>query len=120
MPVTFFTMGKYYMSRWSGRIKAVEALQKLTTNPQAVLERFHDISFTIDQAIKLNCNENKLFLQRLPSHAKKDVPRISRVLMLLFSDHFLKDDRNALRNLTISYTDSLCGQVVCKIRWFIK
>jgi hypothetical protein len=86
----------------------------MTTNPQEVLERLHDISFAIDQVIKWNRNQKKPFPQCLPSHAKKDVPRISRVLMLLFSDHFLKDDRNALRNLTNAI------QTHCADKWFVR
>jgi predicted dienelactone hydrolase len=247
-------MGKYYMSRRGGRLKILEALQKMTTDPQAVLERPRDITFAIDQAIKWNRNQNKLagkiktdkiavmghsfgayttlvvcgaqpildyleprvapgtglagdlsdprvtfglamspqtpgttffgkesyttinrplvcitgskdtqkshdgkkmpanvrwevlkmlpkggghyffwltnanhlsfadspFLQRLPSRAKRDVPRITRALMVLFSDYFLKDDRNAMGNLTKGYIDSLCGSVVSKISWFTK
>jgi len=43
-----------------GRRRLMEALQRITTDPKAVLERPRDISFAIDTALKWNASESPL------------------------------------------------------------
>ncbi|MCK4835904.1 MAG: hypothetical protein KAT17_04670 [Candidatus Aminicenantes bacterium] len=54
------------------------------------------------------------------SMARKDIQRISKALIVLFCDFFLKGDKQALNNLTRDYLASLCGRIVDKIDWYTK
>ena len=55
-----------------------------------------------------------------PSKARMDAQRISKALMVLFCDHFLKGKRNALKELNDDYLKSLCGSVITHINWYKK
>ena len=56
----------------------------------------------------------------LPSASRPDAQRISKAMMVLFCDHFLKQDPSATAYLNTNYANSLCGKVVTKIEWLEK
>ncbi|MBI4846328.1 MAG: hypothetical protein HY810_07660 [Candidatus Omnitrophica bacterium] len=56
----------------------------------------------------------------LPSKSRLDVQRISKAMMVLFCDHFLKEKKEAKSKMNGGYANSLCGNVVRKIQWHEK
>ncbi len=71
--------------------------------------------FWLENADHLSFSDNpRAYL--LPSQARPDAQRVSKALMVLFCDYFLKDDKKALKNLNQDYLDSLCGDVVTEIK----
>ena len=55
-----------------------------------------------------------------PSRSRPDVQRISKAMMVLFSDHYLKEKDEAGDKMNKRYADSLCGDVVTEIIWLEK
>ena len=55
-----------------------------------------------------------------PSKARPDAQRISKAMMVLFCDYFLKGKRKARDKLNEKYANSLCGRVVTSIQWIEK
>ena len=60
----------------------------------------------------------KAFL--LPSKARADAQRISKALMVIFCDYFLKGKQEAQEKINEEYVNTLCGNVVTKVKWFEK
>jgi predicted dienelactone hydrolase len=56
----------------------------------------------------------------LPSRARSDAQRISRAVMVLSWDLFLKGKQEARKKLNKDYINSLCGNVVTAVRWHEK
>lgn len=52
-----------------------------------------------------------------PSASRPDVQRISKALMVLFCDHFLKGRSEARVYMNESYVNSLLGDVVTGVQW---
>ncbi len=55
-----------------------------------------------------------------PSLARADVQRISKAMMVLFCDYFLKGKKEVADKLNREYVNSLSGQVVTKVEWYQK
>ncbi|MBU1863238.1 MAG: hypothetical protein KKH94_06230, partial [Candidatus Omnitrophica bacterium] len=55
-----------------------------------------------------------------PSEARSDTQRISKVLMVIFSDMFLKEKQDMSMPILKQYIQSLCGDVVTEIKWMEK
>jgi predicted dienelactone hydrolase len=53
----------------------------------------------------------------LPSKARKDAQRISKALMVVACDHYLKGKKEASANMNADFANSLCGDVITKIGW---
>lgn len=56
----------------------------------------------------------------LPSKSRPDVQRISKAMMVLFSDYFLKEIKDSKNKMNKEYVNSLCGNVVTKIQLYEK
>ena len=56
----------------------------------------------------------------IPSPSRKDAQRITKAMMLVFLDYYLKNDRLAKRFLNVKYANSLTGKVVGKVKWYEK
>ncbi len=56
----------------------------------------------------------------LPSLSRGDVQRITRSLMVIFSEYYLKDDLSMHAYMNEAYVNSLRGLVVRKVLWFEK
>ena len=56
----------------------------------------------------------------LPSRARVDGQRISKALMVISCDYFLKGDEEGKRHLNGDYVRSLCGDVVTGVEWLEK
>ena len=56
----------------------------------------------------------------LPSRARPDAQRISKAVMVLACDYFLKGKKQALDRFNKEYVSSLCGKVVTKVDWYEK
>ncbi len=52
-----------------------------------------------------------------PSESRTDVQRISKAMMALFCDHFLKGKKEAGGRMNREYVNSLSGTVVTEIQW---
>ena len=61
------------------------------------------------------CDNSKAWI--LPSKSRPDVQPISKAMMVLFSDYFLKDKQKARNNLNSKYVNSLCGKIVTSVKW---
>ncbi len=55
-----------------------------------------------------------------PSKSRPDVQRISKAMMVLFCDHFLKERKEAKDKMNKEYANSLSGNVVTEIQWHEK
>lgn len=55
-----------------------------------------------------------------PSKSREDMQRISKTMMVLFCDYFLKENEEALDKMNKKYVDSLCGKVVTNVKWHEK
>lgn len=55
-----------------------------------------------------------------PSKARKDVQRITKAMMVVSADYYLKQDVAAKKYLTEEYAKSLCGRIVKSIEWYEK
>ena len=56
----------------------------------------------------------------LPSRAREDAQRISKALMLLACDRYLKSAKEAEKRMNKEYVNSLCGRVITAIEWHEK
>jgi len=56
----------------------------------------------------------------LPSRAREDLQRITKAMMALFCDYFLKDRKEAASYMNEQYLNSLCGKVVTRGQWLKK
>lgn len=54
------------------------------------------------------------------SKSRPDVQRISKTIIVLFCDHFLKEKKETKDKMNQEYTDSLCGNVVTEVQWHEK
>lgn len=52
--------------------------------------------------------------------ARADVQRISKAMMVLFCDYFLKGKKETIDKINKEYVNSLCGKVVTKVEWYEK
>ena len=57
---------------------------------------------------------------RFPAPARADTRRIQLPVILAFCDAYLKDDAEARKRLTREYANSLCGNVVRRVKWYQK
>lgn len=57
---------------------------------------------------------------QLPSPARNDAQRISKAVMVLFCDAWLKNSAQARAALNKETMSALCGDVVSKVNWFEK
>ncbi|MEA3438496.1 MAG: hypothetical protein U9R43_18680 [Thermodesulfobacteriota bacterium] len=64
------------------------------------------------------CDNPKAWI--FQSKSCSDVQRISKAMMVLFCDHFLKEKEEAKDKMNEEYANSLCGNVVTKIQWHEK
>lgn len=55
-----------------------------------------------------------------PSRARRDVSRVTRALMVVSADRFLKDKPEGATALTERYARSLLGRVVSDLEWLEK
>ena len=53
----------------------------------------------------------------LPSRAREDAQRISKALMVVSCDWFLKNDETAHLHLTEAYTRTLLGETITDLTW---
>ncbi len=56
----------------------------------------------------------------LPSAARPDAQRITKAMMVVFLDFYLKGDKLAKRFLNPGYANSLCGNVVRRVTWYAR
>jgi predicted dienelactone hydrolase len=61
------------------------------------------------------CDNSKAWI--FPSKSRPDVQRISKVMMVLFCDYFLKEKEEAKDKMNKEYANSLCGNVVTEVQW---
>ncbi|MFH1282665.1 MAG: hypothetical protein ABII27_03265 [bacterium] len=73
----------------------------------------------LENADHLSFAQNKATVF-LPSRVRKDVQRITKAMMVISCDHFLKGKKEASEKLNKEYFNSLCGRVVAKIKWYEK
>lgn len=64
------------------------------------------------------CDNSKAWI--FPSKSRPDVQRISKAMMVLFCDYFLKEKEEAKDKMNKEYANSLCGNVVTEIQWHEK
>jgi len=54
----------------------------------------------------------------LPSKSRPDTQRISKAMMVIFCNHFLKQKKGAVKYLNESYVNSIGGNIVTSVQWF--
>jgi len=65
-------------------------------------------------------SDNPKAKEIIQSKAKTDMQRISKAVMVLSCDYFLKDKKDAFEKMNEEYLNSLCGKVVANIKLFKK
>ncbi|MDP6439097.1 MAG: PHB depolymerase family esterase [Candidatus Brocadiia bacterium] len=56
----------------------------------------------------------------LPSKARPDAQRISKAMIVVFCNYYLKEDKVGKAYFNEEYANSLCGEVVTKVTWLEK
>ena len=56
----------------------------------------------------------------LPSKARPDAQRITKAMMVVFCNYYLKDNKKAKKYLNSDYANTLTGNVVTKLTWHQK
>ncbi|NOY75009.1 MAG: hypothetical protein GXP32_04370 [Kiritimatiellaeota bacterium] len=57
---------------------------------------------------------------RFPSKARADAQRITKAMMLVFCDYYLKGDEEAKKYMNSDYAGTLTGNIVTKLTWYQK
>jgi len=55
-----------------------------------------------------------------PTRSRSDVQYITKAMMVLFSDYFLKERKETADYMNRAYANSLCGRVVTDVQWHEK